>query len=298
MSLPAEIRLMILEAVRHQINPGWASLASVCKEWQIFIEAKNFHTLQLKVSCLDDLECMVVRQRDLVRHISFNIELARYTCRSCKREESESWESRNSAIVSKGVWKLFTVLSTWKSSTGLTLELNAYSPSDSDHWFKDYHFASGDEGNEDTTSLQEYGSGWHDPKHGWIKGQRARTPPHDAVLRLFSQVDPRFRKGLPEVNVVSCFIIRRQLRRRLCSWAFLPILDKLCRLEHIVYEPWRPWQSWRRDLLDKRSIPIPKAPLFLILTSELQISDNWCEKVFPKRSRHCQFLKISTTISR
>jgi hypothetical protein len=52
MLLPAEIRVMILEAVIHQRRRGWASLASVCKEWQFYIEKKNFYRLKLQVSCL------------------------------------------------------------------------------------------------------------------------------------------------------------------------------------------------------------------------------------------------------
>lgn len=36
--------------------------------------------------------------------------------------------------------KLFSVLGAWQSTGRLTLELNAYSPSDLEHWFKNYHF--------------------------------------------------------------------------------------------------------------------------------------------------------------
>jgi hypothetical protein len=139
MSLPAEIRLMILEAITQQKYPGWASLASVCKEWQLFIEKRNFHQLRVQVPCLGAFERIIVPRRELVRHIWLDIELPRFTCWNCKRDESFSWTSRNSSIVSNGIWKLFCVLSAWKPGNGLTLGLNAHCPIDSEHWFKDWY---------------------------------------------------------------------------------------------------------------------------------------------------------------
>ncbi len=65
-SLPAEIRLLIFEEISRQKHHGWALCAAVCKEWQVFIERKNFHQLALQTSCLDGLEQLVIRQRPLV----------------------------------------------------------------------------------------------------------------------------------------------------------------------------------------------------------------------------------------
>ncbi len=112
MRLPTELRLIILEAIIQQTCSNWAFAAAVCKEWQRFIEKRKFHRLKLKVPGLDNLERLSIRQRNLVRYISFDIELPTYTCRSCKRTESESWMQRNNFIISKGIWKLFYILST------------------------------------------------------------------------------------------------------------------------------------------------------------------------------------------
>ena len=255
MFLPAEIRLMILEAITHQKYRGWASLASVCKEWQLFIEKRNFHRLKLQVSCLDEFQRTVIRQRELVHYIQLDIELQKYTCRCCELEESESWTSSNNSVIRDGIWKLFSILSTWKPANALTLELNAHSPSDSEHWFKNFLFASDNEGDDEAaTSLQEVGeicSRWHDPKHGWSNGQQVATPPEPAILRLFGTISLHFREELPRVDTVTCFIIRRQLRRLLHRRALQLILDKLCRLEHMIYEPWRPWESWWRKAIDQ-----------------------------------------------
>lgn len=127
---------MILEEISRQNHRGWASSAAVCKERQVFVERKNFHQLKLQASCLEELEYMATRQRDLVQYICLNIELPRYTCRCCQQMESQSWTSRHSCIIRENILKLFSVLSTWQPTGRLILELNAYSPSDSEHWFK------------------------------------------------------------------------------------------------------------------------------------------------------------------
>ncbi|KAH6995137.1 hypothetical protein EDB80DRAFT_586633 [Ilyonectria destructans] len=171
-SLPTEIRIMILELItQHQ---RLCTYATVSKEWQIMIEKKTFHQLKLKQSCLDDFERLGKRQRGLVRHIWLNIELQRYTCRCCRRWESMTWTHQNNKIIIPAIAKLFSILSTWKSAKeGLTLELNAYSPSDPEHWFKNCYFgASG----EDEILGSEYPSqdntaGIHDPEHGWRDGK-------------------------------------------------------------------------------------------------------------------------------
>jgi hypothetical protein len=111
-SLPAEIRNMILEAITQQKHPGWASSASVCREWQLVIEKRNFYQLKLQASCLDDFERLIIRQRNLVHHIRFDVELPTYACRACKRT-SESAAGRNGDI-SKQIRGLFRILSTWE----------------------------------------------------------------------------------------------------------------------------------------------------------------------------------------
>jgi hypothetical protein len=246
MRLPTELRLMILEAITQQTCSNWAFAAAVCKEWQHFIEKRRFHLLKLKVPSLDNLERISIRQRNLVRSISLDIELPTYTCRFCKRTESESWMQRNSSVISKGVWKLFCILSRWKPINGLTLELNAFSPSDSDHWFKSYHFVSDPEGGQGNHCK------WHDERHGWIDSQQVENPPPEAILRLFESILLHFPKELPQVNAVTCFIIRRQLRRWFSPQSFSVILGKLCCLEQLVYEPWRAWDGNWAKLRDRR----------------------------------------------
>ncbi|KAK2805732.1 hypothetical protein FQN51_009235 [Onygenales sp. PD_10] len=239
-SLPAELRLMILKEISRQKHRGWSSCAAVCKEWQVFIGGKNFHSLKLQASCLEELKCMVVRQRDLVQHICLNIELPRYNCRSC---QSTASKSRHSTFFRDTMMKLYSVLSTWQPAGRLILEITAYSPSDSEHWFKNYRFGPDHyhDSEGDFVQQHEATTGWHDPKHGWVHGQQVEAPCAQAILRLFSPLCFSLPKNLPEVHAVTGLVIRRQLRRQILAALGL-LCGRLPRLESIVYEPWRVWQ--------------------------------------------------------
>jgi hypothetical protein len=183
------------------------------------------------------------------------VKLPEYTCHLCKRTESIAWSHRNSTVISNGIWKLFHILSTWESEPelerrDLTLELNAHSPSDSKHWFKNYHFTSG---NKDIEGAASNCSSWHDTQHGWVDGQQITTPPCSAVLRLFGSISLHFKEDLPRVDTVTSFVVRRQLRRWLQPNSLLLLLNKLSGLERMIYEPWRLWERNWRVLNDQRT---------------------------------------------
>lgn len=253
---------MILELSTREKNPGWASYAPVCKEWQFYIEKKNFHRLKLRDSCLDEFKSMVVRQRDLVRHIQFIIELPEYSCYSCRSYTSAAREPPEQSIIGDRIWELFSILGTWKPATGgISLELNVYSPSDSKHWFRNCYFTS-DDGDLDAATSAHDGDGGeissklHDPKHGWFKGQRDRVPSKSATEQLFqSVVDIGPRIEFPRVDVVTCFMIRRQLRRCLRPLDIQYILGSFPQLERMVYERWQPWTGLWSILADGRECP-------------------------------------------
>ncbi|KAL7815586.1 hypothetical protein V8C26DRAFT_435735 [Trichoderma gracile] len=212
---------MILEAIARQRHPGWASLASVCREWRSVLEHANFSKLKLRVSCLDDFSRVASPSRsNIIRHICLDIELPRYTCQDCARRRSI----------------------TWQPAGDLALELNVYSPSDRDHWFRDIYLSTDDVEEEEDMDLllDEFrDKTWcHDPHHGWVLGQQVMSPPRSAVLRLFQAIKLRFQKPLPRVQAVTRLLMRRQLRRYVCPLGIRLLLSSLVRLEHMVYEPW------------------------------------------------------------
>lgn len=240
LSLPKEVRLLVLETLARDKHPGWSSAASVCKEWQLVIAKENLRKLKLESSCLDDFRRIIVQQKDLVRHIWLNIKLEEHTCLYCGGAHSLPGNDRNGALIASGIRKLFLILSKWEPGSGLTLELNAYSPSDSEHWFKGFHFATDDEASDGTACTK-----WHDPIHGWVHGKKVATTCNSAILCLFGGIGADLNRGLRRVDAVTCLVIRRQMRRRLAYWSLRRILGRLRHLEHIIYEPWRAWAtSW------------------------------------------------------
>ncbi|KAI1469211.1 uncharacterized protein F4812DRAFT_470273 [Daldinia caldariorum] len=228
-SFPAEIRLIILATIANQKHPGWASPASVCREWQHVLEKANFHKIKLRVPCLDEFEHIAAPQkRELIRHICLNVELPRYTSTCCSKRRSPS--ARISSIVSDGIWKLFSILSTWGPANNLALEINVYSPSDCEHWFKNIYLSSDDvEHHEDAMpNAWRTGSQYHDPQHGWMHGQQIKGPPRTALLQLFRP-------------------IRRQLRRCISPLELGLLLSSFDRLKHISYEPWAPYEVANKE---------------------------------------------------
>lgn len=253
LSLPAEIRLQILGVIAQHKQPGWAALASVCKEWQFFMEERNFHLLELRVSCLDDFERLVIQQGRPVQHIRFEIELPEYACDCYERDPREDPDADlNMLAIREGIWKLFRVLSTWKPTNGVTLELNAYSPHDTDHWFKNFYFSTYDEDEQDEISPQDTHCNWHDPEHGWVNGQQVTRPPPGIISRLFGVFTLQFPEELPRVDCVTRLIIHRQLRCWFYPDKLWLILGKLVGLEHLIYEPWRLWDRYSTKLYDQR----------------------------------------------
>jgi hypothetical protein len=70
-------------------------------------------------------------------------------------------------------------------------------------------------------------------------------------LRLCQEVELRLQEKLPKVHVVTSFVIRRQCRRRFAPSTLWLLLEKLPRLECVVYEPWRLWYGVEQEMYDE-----------------------------------------------
>ncbi|KAJ3560184.1 hypothetical protein NPX13_g9390 [Xylaria arbuscula] len=200
---------------------------------------------------------------------------------------------KHSSNFGKAITRLFTILNTWQPTGRLILELNASSPSDSEHWFKNYCFGPGHEDPGDW-SQQEKAIKWHDPKHGWVNGQQVKAPDAPAILRLFSPLCLTPPKNLPEVYAVTCFVIRRQLRHEIFPEVLKALWEKLPRLESIAYELWRVRRYQCQPACTyalNNAISYPGPSMDAISAADLQLA-----KAFAKRSHNFERLSISYMI--
>ncbi|ROT36106.1 hypothetical protein SODALDRAFT_381358 [Sodiomyces alkalinus F11] len=135
---PLEVKEMIWRVLsRHPIST--AAYAAVSRNWQEFFEKKHFKTILLSPRRVLDFSRILQepRKRKLVRHIWLRIELLSYDCPSC--EETERWsESQQNNAIGMNMEK---PRDRDEMNPDLTLELSAYSPSDSQHAFPWYNFA-------------------------------------------------------------------------------------------------------------------------------------------------------------
>ena len=107
--LPREIQLMILDYIlsnyftkrtdaASEQTCQLSALSPVCKDWQYLVEKRTFRRLSLKAQDLPMFREFVGGKNTIrlnhIRHLSLRIELARYTCPTCKKPEKEATISR------------------------------------------------------------------------------------------------------------------------------------------------------------------------------------------------------------
>ena len=251
---------MKLNALTHD---GYcARYATVCREWQEVIEQKNFSRLRLTPSRIAGLRDTVDRQRGLVKYIWLCTELQGYDCSQCENWETDSWYESDTDIIGRAIQEIFSILSEWKPSGSLVLDISVHSPSDSEHHFKYLHFGSDavsdSDGNRETAKI-------HDLRHGWDHGERVSLPSSYCITRLFGDIEiaPDFWQGLPEVTVVTGLLLRRQTRRRWEPRTLQQLLMHLPRLREIYYEPWREWTRPEQRWTDKSKCLRSVSELFM-----------------------------------
>ncbi|RSL54711.1 hypothetical protein CEP54_009760 [Fusarium duplospermum] len=208
-SLPAEIRLGIIAAATEHspLHP----LAVVSREWQHEVEKKTFESLFIDIGGLYFLFKYVTEIREhLVKRISLSIELPDYGCRFCPGPGDFHTESN------KNFYNC----------------MDAYSPSDSEHFFKGYYVGDPreDEAFGDPRTVD-------DERHEFSHNGRSRPEDRDAE-EVYDMFD-RFIMPFSRATVVKRLIIRRQCRRQYNPPLFYSLLAALPALEHIHYEPWR-----------------------------------------------------------
>ncbi|KAH0426071.1 hypothetical protein CcaCcLH18_10560 [Colletotrichum camelliae] len=236
--LPFEIRLMIAELVTRQEERGHETrpvkvhrrvqrtkrllqLVATGAEWQTIIEKETFASLKLRsVADILRLGQIVDRRRErCIKKIRLHVELADYDDDECELEEDQDTMRLNNRIFSQHLIPLLSIISQWKDSSGLTLDLSAASRSDSLHSFSKLYsdvdltfFAVND------VSLEE----------------RKRTLGN--LLDLSSQDSDQV--VLPSVPAVARFILTRRHFRSFSPETVRVVLGCFPNLEQVAYEPY------------------------------------------------------------
>lgn len=197
-----------------------AQYATVCRKRQKAIEQLNFHSLSLTAQDVPTLDnIMAKRSLNLVKYISYSIELERCDCSDCNCYESEDEYMAAAVAIKDGIRAMLQTLSKRSYSGDMTLDLSIYSPSDAEHYFKYIRF---EPANALSRNRMRGQASHHVPVHS--------TPPSlRAVNRIFggffftdldasghetSGSGEEFWATVPEVSCVTRLLLRRQTRRR------------------------------------------------------------------------------------
>jgi hypothetical protein len=164
--------------------------------------------------------------------------------------------------MSRALWNILIILSKWTKSVqsrsrrqqGLTLELGAYSPSDSKHTFRDFHLEQGypyQEGKDLEPHWEAYQLRASrldtiiDPYHGWVNGHQNHislgskqrimgtlTVKHLPEFSTSSQTFPR-------VEIITGLLIRRQFYRKVAISSLSKLLyEAFTCLQWFRHEGW------------------------------------------------------------
>ncbi|KAK3692088.1 hypothetical protein B0T22DRAFT_475057 [Podospora appendiculata] len=241
--------------------------ASVCREWMDFAQKRNFRQLILSNSCLYEFERIFEDEgkRRLVEHVWLHVELHPYGCvpSSCGNHESPEFGTRNSEVFADAITKLFRILSTWErvgdQRKGITLELSAYSSSDSEHCLQDHCFDAVSYSERDFPVdgcppgpldpqrrflTRKSTDGLDDEAHFWLDGRWA-PPDHvnlaDVLARAMGaplRLPADRELALPRVGVVTRFLTGRQFYRAIHLDFQAEIISSLPNLEDFNFEFW------------------------------------------------------------
>lgn len=229
------------DSIPHPLAP----YATTSEEWRVFFEQKTFRRLRVLPTCLDEFDRIVTgRRRPYVRHIWFRIEL-----KSRGHGQSSKFLSEvNKMILTAGLLHLFDILADWlegeSNQKGLALELSAFSSIDPDHSMKDA--VPRDIEDLDVWTDSDRSRAIYEGVPSEINRLSvSRSPEHDRIMHCMgtSQLGPFPATDLPEVRVITELCVRRQTYHPLFMASLRDIAEKLPRLRHLTYEPWRKWDD-------------------------------------------------------
>lgn len=268
---PTEIRQEILEYLRdfkcrlydepdvrrqrrEAKTASQSTYASVCREWNHFFEAANFHRLIINQDDIDTFGKLMVKGREQhpravdLRWIWLRLDLPTYDCTRCGEPESPKEVRASKQIFTRSLRRLFNILSRFDAShPGITFELSADSPSlvyhyaqEVDSISRDTAWKAADEEGLTDTVLEDQHHNWEDGFRGPISDDAAmRITGSPSGLGFTERQTPRTSE-LPNVSVIKAFMIRAQCYRYFAVREGLEHIIKACpELRDLTYETWK-----------------------------------------------------------
>ncbi|KAM0435061.1 hypothetical protein ACHAPT_003150 [Fusarium lateritium] len=231
--LAYELRLKVYEELADEYsNPCLTDYSLVCKEWQQFFEKEIYRHITLTRPHFRTFYSFVRRQKHLVKHIWLRIELEPYECDECYHTYTNRASPNDDLELRRSISGLFSILQSWYQGgdSGLTLEISIWSPSDSEHTFRDDVYI---DSNLDLIVDLDRPEGPCDEFFRDIDGDDMWRRPYGVGLY------PEFDITLPRVPIVTGLLVRRHTRCIVGVPTIQQIIDRLPRLKEIVYEPRR-----------------------------------------------------------
>ncbi|KAF4974954.1 hypothetical protein FZEAL_8217 [Fusarium zealandicum] len=271
---PPELQRAILNNVVES-SESLASYACVNQEWRSFIEAKTFRNLIIHQ---DDIavfgETVTEARRPHVKHLWLRILLPEYPYPVFKEEETSAVRWQADRTFTTSVFTLWDILAEWDTqghgkSPALTLEISAHSPSDTGdygggHIFQEdvehyrkylatnstepyitsrdvhssyikLHESLGMTGNTFVTQIRDQ---WWARTVNDLLGWKPIVFNHHQE-ESFDYLDDDKIPILPQVPVITGFLVRRQQFREIYPEVFGEMISSMPRLEDVNVERWR-----------------------------------------------------------
>ena len=184
---------------------------------------------------------------------------------------------------------MLVILSKWtgvagsRRQQGLTLELGAYSPSDSKHAFRDFHLEQDypyQERKDLETNFEAYKlradelglDSLNDPYHGWIDGHQDNLS-LEAKQRIMGTLTIKsnlpefsaFSQAFPKVEIVTGLLIRRQFYRKIAAKSLPKLLrETFTCLRWFRHEAWHDVNPQQQSRLEKGTSKWHSLPVVVI----------------------------------
>ncbi|CAM1504080.1 Fc.00g016710.m01.CDS01 [Cosmosporella sp. VM-42] len=264
--LPAEIKSMVFDDLAETLpnfKREFRFFTTVSREWRDSLESYIFQHITLYPHQLVGFQWEIETNRrrlHYIRHICLRVKLPEYGYETSRTEEDQAIMNWNNGVLATMLGRLLPILALSAGDDpqdrgGLTLELCAYSPSDSKYRLRDfrlddeYRYQSHEENKIDPDDYTQYHLDkkvevWRRLLNGWPVNPIYHPDLEVADMKRFfgSPLAWDAAPGsLPRVTIVEGLLIRRQFYRSISMKTLSQLFrESFVNIKWFRYEKWRP----------------------------------------------------------